>query len=585
MVVVPFLAIALLAAPPEPLAAWKRASGGGAWDAVRTLHVVSTLDEGGLQGTKEEWNDLATGRYSIRYELGPLSGADGFDGREVWTADESGRSWIVGDRNSGEAAADAAFRAALGYWYPDRRGARVERAGQAIRITPSGGRPFQLWLDAATHLPSKIEEAGDPTVTTTVFGDYRKVGDLRLPFRIRQGAGREEFDEEVRVQRYEVNAEPPPGIFDIPRRPVTDLHLEKSTTVPLTIAEGELMVPIWINGEGPYDAILDTGAAAAMSPDVAKEVGVKAVGAVEGIGSGGSFAQGFGRAEKLQVGDAVLDRPIFAVRENPAFPRQIIIGHELFQRLVITVDPEKGTVTLTRPEAFTPAGKPLVLPFRFQERMPQVDASVEGTTGTFCVDTGQNIPIDLNYPFVEAHHLAEKLNAHIPAKSVGAGGLTNAKLYARIGSATVAGTDVRGILATIATGASASSSQSRYLAGCFGSGFLKRFRTTFDYARMRILLEPNASFDKADGFSRSGLGLMPAGKVWTVTSVYDESPAEDAALRVGMMVTAVDGKGPDQRSVNQLREHFRQAVGTKVTLTVREGEKERPVVLTLRDLL
>ena len=95
----------------------------------------------------------------------------------------------------------------------------------------------------------------------------------------------------------------------------------------------------------------------------------------------------------------------------------------------------------------------------------------------------------------------------------------------------------------------------------------------------------HASFDKADGFSRSGLGLTPAGKVWTVTSVYDGSPAEEAALRVGTIVSAVDGKGPDQFPPDQLREYFRRAPGAKVTLTVREGEKERPVVLTLRDLL
>jgi len=584
--VVPLLAVALLAGPiPEPLAAWKRASGGDAWDAVRTLHVVSTLEEGGLQGTKEEWHDLATGRYGIRYALGPLSGADGFDGREVWTADESGRSWVVGDRNSREAAVDAAFRAAFAYWYPDRWGVRVERSGQALRLTPTGGRPFEIWLDASSHLPSNMAEWGDPTITTTVFSDYRKVGELLLPFHIRQGAGQAEFDEELRVQRYEVNAEPPPGIFDRPPARATDLHLERSTTVPMKIEEGEWVVPIRINGKGPYEAILDTGGAAAMSPDVAKEVGVQAVGAVEGIGSGGSFAQGFGRAKTMQVGDAVLDRPLFAVRENPAFSGQIIVGHELFQRMVITIDPEQETVTLTRPEAFAPAGKPLVLPFRFQERMPQVDASVDGVPGTFCVDTGQNIPIDLNHPFVKAHHLVEKLKAHIPTKSVGAAGLTNAKLFARIGSATVAGTDVRGILATIATGQSASSSQSEYLAGCIGSGLLKRFRTTFDYARMRILLEPNASFGKADGFSRSGLGLRVSGKVWTVISVYDESPAEDAALRVGMIVSAVDGKGPDQLNPDQLREYFRQAPGTKVTVTVQEGGKERPVVLTLRDLL
>src|SRR5512140_2062346 len=94
MLAATLLALALAPTPPDPaalLARVKQATGGSAWNGVRTLHARSTLETGGLKGPVELWEDLTTGRSVTRYKLGPASGAGGFDGKTVWTQDSSGQ--------------------------------------------------------------------------------------------------------------------------------------------------------------------------------------------------------------------------------------------------------------------------------------------------------------------------------------------------------------------------------------------------------------------------------------------------------------------------------------------------------------
>jgi hypothetical protein len=65
----------------------KLAMGGDAWDAVRTTYTKGKLATSGLNGTGESWEDNLTGRFVGRFQLGPVSGAQGFDGKEVWSQD------------------------------------------------------------------------------------------------------------------------------------------------------------------------------------------------------------------------------------------------------------------------------------------------------------------------------------------------------------------------------------------------------------------------------------------------------------------------------------------------------------------
>jgi hypothetical protein len=69
----------------EILANVKQAMGGDAWDAIHSTYSKAKLTTSGLAGQAESWEDNLTGRNVEKYQLGPTSGADGFDGKLVWS--------------------------------------------------------------------------------------------------------------------------------------------------------------------------------------------------------------------------------------------------------------------------------------------------------------------------------------------------------------------------------------------------------------------------------------------------------------------------------------------------------------------
>jgi hypothetical protein len=157
--VVLFTTVAWAAEPTDILAKAKAASGGAAWDAIQSARTRVTVKLGGLSGTAESLDDVRRPRFVDRFELGPMKGAQGFDGTIVWSQDSSGQVRTEQGEDERLGAVNDAYRRALAFWYPERWPAQIEDAGQredggrrfhVIRITPRGGRPFELWIDAAT---------------------------------------------------------------------------------------------------------------------------------------------------------------------------------------------------------------------------------------------------------------------------------------------------------------------------------------------------------------------------------------------------------------------------------------------------
>ena len=104
----------------------KEASGGGAWDAVRTTHTKVTLATGGLTGTGESWDDVLKGRYLDQVELGPVWQAQGFDGGTLWLQDTSRQVRKDEGGDEREGAANEAYRRSLAHFFPDRWPATLE---------------------------------------------------------------------------------------------------------------------------------------------------------------------------------------------------------------------------------------------------------------------------------------------------------------------------------------------------------------------------------------------------------------------------------------------------------------------------
>jgi len=121
-------------------------------------------------------------------------------------------------------------------------------------------------------------------------------------------------------------------------------------------------------------------------------------------------------------------------------------------------------------------------------------------------------------------------------------------------------------------------------AGNIGSGVLKRFTVTFDYAGRRIIFEPNARTAQADAYDRSGLWINAAEGGYRVDAVVAGSPAAQAGLSIGDLIVAVDGKPASTLPLADLRDLLRDSLpGTVMRMTVKSAMRTCDVSLRLRD--
>jgi Aspartyl protease/PDZ domain len=594
------------AAGPDPqaiLARVKRATGGAAWDRITSIHSAVALETGGLKGTAEGLEDVLTGRSVSHYQLGPMTGAGGFDGKTVWSQDASKQVRIEEGGEAREAAANDAYRSALGYFYPERWPARLEYGGEkaedgrtflVVRATPKGGRPFDIWIDAATHLIDHTVEKASIETRTVFYSDYREVQGVRLPFSQRSTNGEEKYDQRISVQSIELNVALADARFAPPAPPPPDFAIAggSSTTIPFELLNNHIYVQVRINGKGPFRVLCDTGGANIVTPEVAKELGLATEGALQGRGVGEKSEDvALAKVDTLQVGDATLENQVFAVFPLASFSKVEgvasggLVGYEIFKRFVVSVDYEGSRLTLSLPEAFHYEGEGTVVPFKFNEHIPQVEGEIDGIAGKFDIDTGSRASLDLLGPFVEKHGLKAKYAPKLEGVTGwGVGGPARAAVgrarVLKLGDVTVPAPVTE--LTLQQKGAFTDS----YVAGNVGAGVLKRFNIVFDYGRQRMIFEKNANYAKPDAFDRAGMWMNEAQGGFEVMDVFAESPAAEAGIEVGDTIVAVDGRPVASLTLPGLRQRFRtDAPGTKVTLEVRAGGAEREVVLTLRDLV
>ncbi|HEY6319926.1 MAG TPA: aspartyl protease family protein [Thermoanaerobaculia bacterium] len=609
------------------LARAKEASGGKAWDAVATRHVRARLHVGGLDGSAESIEDVRTGHHALHYSLGPLRGAEGFDGTAAWTQDASGQAQAEESEDARRGAADEAYRTALAFWYPQRWPAQIESLGRredgprrfdVLRITPRGGRPFELWVDAASGLFDRVVETGAIDTRTAFFSDFREVDGVKLSFATRSTNGDTRYDQLVTAESIRFNEPIAAGAFAMPAPPPSDFSLAAgatSTSVPFELLNNHIYLDVKLGGKGPFRLLCDTGGANIVTPELARTLGLKPQGALQGRGVGDKSEDiGLVTVASLQVGGATLRDQVFAVfnldplTSAEGAPVNGLIGYEVFKRFVVRVDYEHRTMTLTLPAAFSYHGGGVVVPFKFNEHVPQVEGAIDGIAGAFDLDTGSRASVDLLGSFVEQHGLRARYAPKVEGVAGwGVGGPARAQ-FARAGTLRLGGLEVSRppIELTLQTKGAFSD---KYVAGNVGGALLSRFNVTFDYGRQQVIFERferdargardardvrskgvggdlTIPFDRAGAWLNLAEETPPALPAFEVIDVYAGGPAAEAGLRQGDRIVEVDGKTPAELPLPALRERLRNdPPGTRVRFTVLRAGTRGEVVVVLRDLI
>ena len=579
------------------------AAGPASPGAVRIVYAFEGM---GMKGQVTSYYDLHDGRFVDTVDAGPVKQVQGFDGVHVWARDPSGTVTLQDGGEQRALSINDAYRRANLWWRTDRGGAAIEALGAAseaslplygVAVTPPGGKRFEAWFDAATHQLARVVEKQGATTFVTRFEDYRPTQAMMIPWRttVDDGEGAK-YVQTMTVSSVGFEPATNAGAFSAPTTQVADFAIDGGaarTVLPFELINNHVYARASVNGKGPFLFIFDTGGLDLVTPTLARSLGLTTEGHFDGRGAGeGITDTGFAKVAELRVGNARLKDQTFFVlplddlSDIEGVDEQGMVGFETFRRFVTRFDYGAHTITLIDPKSFDPADAGTPVPFEFADHNPEVSGEFEGIPGKFHIDTGSRSEVTLNRPFVERNGLrASHPGGHDVVDGWGVGGPSRAYVM-RGASLKLGSVEIRDVVASAATQARGAFAGDDYQ-GNIGGGVLKRFVVTFDYAHQIMYLKPLAGPVADTGvFDRSGMWINRAQGGYKVVDVTASGPAQAAGIKVGDLITSIEGKPASTLAVYDVRRRLRTAApGTVIPITITRDGKVLPLRLTLRDLI
>jgi hypothetical protein len=338
-----------------------------------------------------------------------------------------------------------------------------------------------------------------------------------------------------------------------------------------------------INGQGPFDAIFDTGSGNVITASLAKRLGLKP-GSSTTLNAGGGVAHAnVVKVSTVKIGDLTMSDQWFAVVDTPVTQDHdgILVGDLLLQNLPIRVDFQREEITFYSKQGFAYAGHGTEVPIHSKDGTLLAEATVDGLDGLFGIDTGDFYSLSLYAPFVNKHKLVQHYRAKIHGYAGEGFGGSDHGFYTRADTLQLGDYQVIRpitVLSTDTLGAESSTTA----AGNIGLRILRQFNIVFDGPHGKMYLEKNANYGKSDVFNRAGLVLDDFPEHLKIKTVIPGSPGSKAGLKEEDVITQIDGKPPTD---NTMVSAFTRPVGTVLHLTVRRGATTRTVSLALKQIL
>jgi hypothetical protein len=487
---------------------------------LKSLHLAGSCNAGDISGISQSWIDLATGRFASNINAGPLTAGYGFDGRTLWRSDSKGIVLPQTGPLARAIGANEIFDGTNALFSPEFGGASVsylgtrtdsEKSYEVISVKPKAGYAEELWFDATTALLArKIVNYGAETVATNMVG-YRSVDGLMIPgeerithrLDVRDFYGHEQgFVSSDRACKYteaEANVQDAEKHFGMPPFAVSDVSLPGGETrIPFTMRNFWILLNVRLNGKGPFQLMLDSGGRNILSPSVASQVGAVEMGKIPQLGNLSVKPLRYLRVGSVALGGATLNQQDFSVGNiGNVFTRDGMIGFELFERFVTTIDYAHREIILRLPghspdaTMASPAAE-ISVPLLFDDTKPETACKIAGADATCIADTGASLALVLSGPFVKANtSIQPPWFAGAYTRVVGSSGASEVRYGPlssfQIGSFALANVDT--FFTTAANGALA-----QYLSALVGNRIWQQFTVTFDYSSAVLRLTPNATF-------------------------------------------------------------------------------------------
>lgn len=378
---------------------------------------------------------------------------------------------------------------------------------------------------------------------------------------------------------------------------------KRRATIPADVTSyGLIFLRARVNDSQPLWFVLDSGASFRFVVDTrrAKALGLNLKGndTLRGGAGAGAYEVAMTRGVSINLGGLKFTDQIGAVIALGSLEaiagRRLdgLVGRDLFNRYVVEIDYVGHQISLYDPQSYSYAGAGEIIPLTMRGDYFFVSAKIEmpggqRLEGQFLVDTGGGlVTAILNAPFAQKRNLPAPTQRAILDRSLsGLGGemkllVSRATSFA-LGNLVISGPVI--YLSKDSGGALASSD----FDGVIGGEILRRFKVIFDYARHRLILEPNAHYAEPVEYDMSGIRLRAGGgnfRIFKVYQVLENSPAANAGVREGDVLAAIDGVLASKFSLDEIYQMFKQ-IGHEHTLSIRRGRLKFSVKIKLKRLI
>jgi predicted aspartyl protease len=364
--------------------------------------------------------------------------------------------------------------------------------------------------------------------------------------------------------------------------------------IPFDMRSQHVWVRGRVNGSDSVWVVIDTGASSSVLDEgLVRDLSLRVVGSHEATGAGG-------RQTGSVVEDVTIELPGLSVQRRRMHatdlasitppgtsPMNVILGHELFQSCVVRFDYGSGIVDVWD-SGRAPRDLPgASVPVTFENNLPYVEGTLAAPgraplRGRFVIDTGSSQALMVNPEVAERESLTNAFPRTLVTMGRGVGG----ELTSRVGRAdSFTLGNLKFVSPTVVVpdpGMGRISAQGSI--GNIGGQLLGRCRVTFDYARKRVVFEPGPEFDARFEADMLGATLTRVTGGFTVRWVGADTPALEAGLEIGDLVTHVDGQATEKVDTASLRKRF-QREGREVRLRVMRGAVGFERTVTLRRLI
>lgn len=376
----------------------------------------------------------------------------------------------------------------------------------------------------------------------------------------------------------------------------------KNQTIHFQLIKNLIIIPVSINGKGPFNFVLDTGIGIMLITDPSLADSLKFNGMrhlrISGFGEGSELTASITPRIEVTIGNKIWGETTAAVLEKDAFnlsayagiPVYGLIGYDFFSSFTVRINYSSGLLKLYSPYTHYVFRRGYRIPLDIEEKKPYFTAQVSTTAGKLSdvkliIDTGAGHPISLETDSGKPYTVPEpNIRANL---GVGLQGAINGYI-SRIPFIKMGKYQLNSVIAAFpdyndAAGKITDVNRN----GNVGNAILSRFHVVFDYSNKCMYLRPNLKFRDAFEHDMSGIELEqspPEYKHLYISRIEPGSPAEEAGLEENDEILEINFKPVSEMGMENIYDLFRS--GNKRNFLLRilpQGEsKTQLVVLTLK---